>query len=214
MSDDITQISVILDRSGSMSLMVEQVVTGFNEFLAAQRKVPGKTRWTLMQFDKTGSGFGDGALALDYLFMDRKGREVPKLADKNFQPRGMTPLLDAVGTEVSRLLAADDGSKTVVFIITDGMENASTEYTQDKVKKLIKRAEKKGWQIIFMAANLDAAKEAAFIGASAAHTISTDAANYATSNWAATNTVSTYRATGKAVTENQDDTANKSEVTT
>jgi hypothetical protein len=194
---------VILDRSGSMSSMVSEVIKGFNAFVDDQRAIPGKTRWTLMQFDRR--GHADDS-QFDYVYRDCKGRDVAHLTPHSFVPRGTTPLLDAVGTEVTRLLESDQGAKTVVFIITDGYENASTEYTQAQVKALIAKAEKRGWQVIFMAAGIDAAKEYAFIGGVTGQSITTDPVFYLASNAAASQTVSNYRATGQVTNETKDDT--------
>lgn len=149
-------ISVVLDRSGSMSSVADDTVGCFNEFLAEQRRIPGTVRVTLAQFDSE----GPFELLIDGVDL----REVTDLDRSAYQPRAWTPLYDAVGRMVGRIDAGIAGraelglpeEDQVVAIVTDGLENASAEHTRDSVFRLIEERRKTGWVFVFLGANQDA----------------------------------------------------------
>jgi len=148
-------ISVVLDRSGSMSGIADEVVGGFNEWLADQRKVEGDTTITLAQFDSEDP--------FEVLIDAVPLREVTDFERSSFQPRGATPLYDAIGRMIShadagiarRLELAIDGEDQVMVIITDGLENDSREQTRSTVFDLIEDRKKQGWVFVFIGANQD-----------------------------------------------------------
>jgi Mg-chelatase subunit ChlD len=157
-------ISVLLDRSGSMSAIASDIVGGFNSFLDEQRKQPGDARLTLVQFD-TGDPF---EVVID-------GRDLDRVLDMPagaFIPRGGTPLLDAV----ARLIIRTDGEiaaradrglpieDQLVMIVTDGYENASVEQTRASVAAMIDDRRGRAWTFAFLGANQDAFDEADSIG--------------------------------------------------
>ena len=88
-------ISIVLDRSGSMASIADDIVGGFNEFLREQRKRDGEARVTLVQFD--------GQDPFEILVDGRDLRDVQDLTRDRYQPRGMTPLLDATGRMILRI---------------------------------------------------------------------------------------------------------------
>lgn len=98
--------------------------------------------------------------------------EVQYLNCDSFQPRGLTALLDAVGTSIQtakkriKKLSKKERPEHVIFaIITDGMENASTKYTRTEIFDKIRKIEKKdGWKFVFIGANQDAISEASKFG--------------------------------------------------
>ncbi len=148
-------ISVVLDRSGSMASIAGDIVGGFNEFLAEQRKAPGVARVTLVQFDSQ----DPFEVLIDAVDL----REVTDLDRSAYQPRHLTPLYDAVGRMIGRIdtgiaerselgLPEED---QVVAIITDGLENASSEHTRKTVFELIDERRKAGWVFVFLGANQD-----------------------------------------------------------
>lgn len=157
-------ISVLLDRSGSMSAIASDIVGGFNSFLDEQREQSGDARLTLVQFD-TGDPFE--------VIIDGKdlGR-VPDMPAGAFVPRGGTPLLDAI----ARLIIRTDGEiagradrglpieDQLVMIITDGYENASVEQTKASVTAMIDERRGRAWTFAFLGANQDAFDEAGSIG--------------------------------------------------
>lgn len=154
--DEPVHISVVLDRSGSMSSIADDIVGGFNEFLADQRTGSGAARVTLAQFDS----HGPFELLIDSADLHR----VADLSRSAYQPRGATPLYDAVGRMIGRIdariarrkQARKPAEDQVVVIVTDGMENASREHTRDSVFDLIDKRRRSGWVFVFLGANQDA----------------------------------------------------------
>lgn len=160
-----TDITVVLDRSGSMASVADDTIGGFNRFLDDQKKAPGTATLSLHQFDDV---FETPIKAQDV-------KQVPDLTNKTFVPRGSTALLDAIGRSIgdtgSRLesVSENDRAEKVVFvIITDGHENASREFTNQKVFDMIQhQRDKYSWEFVFLGANQDAIKSAVNLGMSA-----------------------------------------------
>ena len=152
-------IEIILDRSGSMGMSQGSTIEGFNKFVLEQ---PKSSRLWLTQFDT-----GDPDLRT---YKGIKVRDA-RLTVKNYEPRGGTPLYDAIGNVVTRLLKAPPKGRTTVLIITDGYNNASRDFDRAKVAALIKKAQKKhDWQFVFMGADIDAYSAGAAIGLSGSQT--------------------------------------------
>jgi uncharacterized protein YegL len=161
MNMNITEIIFLLDRSGSMAGLESDTIGGFNAFIKKQSQLDGETLVTAVQFDDQYEVIWNG--------IDAKN---VRLTDKEYFVRGSTALLDAVGKTIldvgHRLSNSNEDQKPgkVIFVITtDGMENASREFTYEKVNELIKhQQEKYNWEFIFMGANIDASKEASILG--------------------------------------------------
>ena len=151
------EIVAILDRSGSMSSLIEETITGYNAFIKEQKEV-GPAKVTLAIFDDR----------YDVLYERNDINEVPKLTNVAFYARGMTALRDAVGKTIQTVHGGqrngETQDKTLVFIVTDGYENASTEYSHDDLKKLVNKRTKKGWEFFFMGADIDAFDQGGNIG--------------------------------------------------
>ncbi len=164
MKNDRTHISVILDRTGSMESIRDDVIGGFNAFLAEQKKVPAEATLTLVQFDSQ----DPYEVIHDFASLASVG----ELMRETYVPRASTPLLDAMGRgindlekRISSLAAEARPSKVIVVVITDGQENASREFRRDQVVKMIKeRTDKDGWQFVFLSAGLDALGDARDLG--------------------------------------------------
>lgn len=161
MKKDHTDITIILDRSGSMSAVAGDTIGGFNRFLNDQKKGAGTATITLHQFDNQ---FETPIKAQDI-------QSAPELTTATFVPRGNTALLDAIGRAIvdtgARMSAAGDqcAEKVVVVIITDGQENASHEYNHAKVHEMIEHQRSKyQWEFVFLGANQDAIKAATNLG--------------------------------------------------
>ncbi len=142
-----TDITVIMDRSGSMQAMQKEAVESFNRFLASQQEASGKAKFSLVQFNHVVESHCSGISLGD----------VRPLDHESYVPGGRTALLDAVGCTIAKTkkrLAGKNKWQVVVVVITDGMENASREYSGKEIKKLIKKCEEKlGWKFIFLAAD-------------------------------------------------------------
>lgn len=161
MINNLTEIIFLLDRSGSMAGLESDTVGGFNAFVKKQSEMEGETILTTVLFDDEYEVLWNGIDASE-----------AKLTEDEYYVRGMTALLDAVGKTILdvgyRLAKTKEDRRPgkVIFVITtDGMENASSEFTYGKVKELIKhQQEKYRWEFIFMGANIDVAKEADSLG--------------------------------------------------
>ena len=142
-------VNVILDKSGSMASKTNDVIEGFNAYVAGLGKEDQVNYlFSLTLFD-TQVAYRHVAIPL---------AEVQKLDSKSYQPGGNTALNDAIGITV-RKVDADQPKvdKVVTVIMTDGEENSSREWTHDAVKGLIEQKEKEGtWTFVFLGAGLDA----------------------------------------------------------
>jgi hypothetical protein len=159
-----THLYVLLDRSGSMEAMRDDVIGGFNRFIADQRADGHDARVTLVQFDSQDPQ--------EVLLDARPITEVRPLTRGNFVPRGGTPLLDATGRLIAcaalraeqRRLAGETVEPIVVVTVTDGQENQSREYDRVTILRLVKAKEAEGWSFAFLGAGLDAYGEAGGMG--------------------------------------------------
>ncbi len=154
MRTDYTAIALVVDRSGSMQSVAEDTKGGIKQFIADQKKNnAGKASLTLVQFDHEYQILNS--------FSDLKEIDENAFANQ-YQPRGSTALLDAIGrtiiemnAKIKKMAEAERPNRVVVAIITDGQENSSREFTTvDKVKKLIE--ENKTWDFMFLGADLNA----------------------------------------------------------
>jgi hypothetical protein len=163
---NLTEIIFLVDRSGSMGGLESDTIGGFNAVIEKQKQMSGATMVTTVLFDDKYELLWSGVNA-----------EKVRLTEKEYFVRGCTALLDAVGKTIldvgcrlSNKLEVDRPDKIIFVITTDGMENASREFTYDKVRELIKHQQDKyKWEFIFLGANIDAAKEAGSIGISQAN---------------------------------------------
>jgi len=170
-------VSVVLDRSGSMGDVRAGTISGYNEYINGLRKdTASEYSVSLIQFDAAGSAAGP---TLTVSYIDKPLADVPVLTEQDYEPRGTTPLYDAIGECVRRVEPKDRA--VTILIITDGMENASREFTLDSVKALIQSKESEGWTFAFLGADIDSYAVSGAMGMSAANT-----ANYAKSNVGAT----------------------------
>ena len=153
---DYTHITVILDRSGSMADIAPDVIGGFNQFLNDQRNVKiGHATLSLIQFD-TAEPY---QVVHDFCMVPM----VPELNAHTYQPRGGTPLLDAVGEGILTLdyrletmRPHERPGRNLFVIITDGEENSSRQFTHRTVRNLIEARTAAGWQFIYLSADLAA----------------------------------------------------------
>ena len=171
MKKNLTELVFILDRSGSMSGLEDDTIGGFNAMIEKQKKEPGEAYVSTVLFDNSREVIYD---RVDIAKIEPMTRE-------QYYVRGSTALLDAVGHAIHHIgnvhkyaREEDRPEKTLFVITTDGMENASRDYSYEKLKAKIERQkEKYGWEFLFLGANIDAAREAGRFGIDADH-----AANY------------------------------------
>ena len=162
MKNNTTEIVFILDRSGSMSGFESDTVGGFNAMLREQRKKEGTVYVSTVLFDNESE-----------VIHDRVPIEcVKRMTERDYRVGGCTALLDAVGNAIRHIRnihkyarKEDIPEHTVFVITTDGMENASRTYSAARVKNMIEeQREKRGWDFIFLAANIDAIETASHFG--------------------------------------------------
>lgn len=162
MKKDLVELVFILDRSGSMSGLEEQTIGGFNRLISEQKEVKGEAIVSTVLFDD----------AFEVIHNRLPIQRIESMTSKEYYVRGSTALLDAIGRSIvkirhihQKLDEEAKPEKTLFFIITDGMENASKEFDYTHIKDYIElQKEKYGWEFIFMGANIDAIKTAKKFG--------------------------------------------------
>lgn len=171
MRDDYCDITLILDKSGSMEPLQSETIKGVNGFLKSQRALPGKCVVSLIQFDTN----------VQTTYLGRPVAEAPDLMPDTYQPGGYTALLDAVGCGIDELggrlkamPVAERPGKVVVVIVTDGEENSSHQYKKEAVKSAITvQKDVYRWEFVFLGANVDAFAEAGAMNVPLTHTLQT-----------------------------------------
>ncbi len=159
---NLTEIIVVLDRSGSMESMKSDAIGGFNAFIEKQKKQPGEARVTVALFDN------------EYELLEN-GTDINKvkpLTNVTYVPRGSTGLLDAIGRSIndvaSRIKKApriDRPERVIMIVITDGHENASREFRHDTITEMLKKQrEDHKWEVLFIGADESSVKDASHIG--------------------------------------------------
>lgn len=164
MKKNLTEMVFILDRSGSMAGLEADTIGGFNSLIEKQKGQEGNANITTVLFDD------QYELVHDRIPIT----SVKPMTKEDYYVRGCTALLDAVGKTISNMdkvqthLSEDDKAEKVIFVITtDGMENASREYSYSEVRRMIERQKELGWEFLFLGANMDAAAEAQRLGIAA-----------------------------------------------
>lgn len=161
MRKNLTELVFVIDRSGSMGGLETDTIGGFNATLAKHREAQGEAVVSTVLFDN------ETLVLHDRLPI----AEVADMTARDYQVRGCTALLDAVGGSIKHIGRVHGylpeeyrPEHTIVVITTDGYENASQHYTYDRVKSMIEQKKKEGWEFLFLGANIDAVGEAARIG--------------------------------------------------
>lgn len=158
-----SHIAVILDRTGSMADIRDDVIGGFNSFLQAQQAQPSPATFTLVQFDSQ-----DPYEVVQPVVPIGRAR---CLSRETYVPRASTPLYDAIGRGIldqeatlARLPEGERPAKVVMVIVTDGQENASREFDRARVMALIAAKRQLGWEFVFLSADETAFADAGDMG--------------------------------------------------
>jgi hypothetical protein len=168
-----TDITFILDRSGSMASLREAACRSINDYMRTVDQETGDGCWTLVQFDDPHSARGAGEAFPHEIFTQVLSERRPFLEVQNFQPRGRTALRDAMATTILRAKARIESQvpedlrkdfRVLIVTMTDGLENASQQYTQAKLNELIAERQKAGWVFVYLGANQDAFAEGQNLG--------------------------------------------------
>ena len=147
------ELVFILDESGSMRGLEKDTIGGFNSTIDKQKKEDGDCLVSTVCFSNG-----------QRVIHDRVNlRYVKELTDKDYRPCGSTALIDTVASSIKHIRMVhkyirkeDRPDKTMFIITTDGMENASHKYSLGETKRMIEECKEKGWEFIFLAANIDA----------------------------------------------------------
>ena len=182
MKENYTHITVILDRSGSMESIRDDVIGGFNAFLTEQQATEGMATMTLVQFDTQ----NPYEVIANFQLLGT----ISPLTRELYVPRASTPLLDAVGrgindleANLSKMAAAGHPEKVIFLIVTDGQENASREFNRAQITQMITAHEEKDkWQFVFISADLAAMQDAASYGMKADNMMAFDKNSAGTAN--------------------------------
>ena len=165
---NLTEVVFILDRSGSMSGLEADTIGGFNSMIEKQKKVEGEVLISTVLFDHESVVIHDRVPLA----------EIKPMTAKDYEVRGSTALLDAIGDAVKHIKTIhkyareeDRPSKTLFVITTDGEENSSERYSYKQIKKLVEAQKELGWEFIFLGANIDAVSVASSIGVSASRAV-------------------------------------------
>ncbi|UOL48530.1 von Willebrand like protein [Pseudomonas phage Kremar] len=153
------KIVFVIDESGSMGSLQTDVIGGFNKLIDEQIEVEGAAEVTLITFANTVK------TVLDNVDIE----DVDYLTNENYRPSGGTAMNDAIGTALTKVLR-EAPEKAIINIFTDGYENVSREFQAHQVKELVKQAEAKGYQVVFLAANIDEVHVGATFGLAAGMT--------------------------------------------
>lgn len=211
MNPNLTEIIVVLDRSGSMESVRSSTIEGVNSFITEQQRAPGEARWTLVQFDH------------EYSVMDSSVpiANAELLNNDRFFPRGWTALYGAIGTAIEdagrRFDAMPESAKpgkVVLVIVTDGQENSSQKYewskrfTRESVRSLVEQQKSQwGWEVVYIGANQDAVLNATSLGISPNNAMNYTANDIGTQSMYAAvsrNTVSLRSGTAKSMAFSQE----------
>ena len=175
MKKNLTELVFIIDRSGSMSGLESDTIGGFNSVLEKQKEEEGECIVSTVLFDNYPAVMHDRVPI----------GSVPPMTKKDYQVRGCTALLDAIGRAIDHIgrlhkhLPQDEVPEHTIFVITtDGLENASREYTLKETRMMIERQKERfNWEFVFLGANIDAIAEARRFGIDEAHAVSFNASH-------------------------------------
>ena len=198
-------IAMVLDSSGSMMELTNQVIESVNSFIANQAAVPAETIVTLCDFNSV----------VNFPFQNVNIKDIDTLTRENYRPSGSTALYDAIMQTkdvVENYLNSSPGLDVIFVIITDGEENASHMNNRQNVFDMIREKTEQGWVFTYLSADADAFQTAASLGVASANTVQwaltttafnagTDASNLATTSWRYSNSdASSYSLSSAAVT--------------
>ena len=163
MNESYCDITIVLDKSGSMGHLRTDTIGGLNTFLSEQQKKEGdEVLLTVIQFSNTS----------ETTINKQRIETVEPFGPEDYIPGGGTALLDAVGDAINKAGArframreAQRPAKVLFVIITDGEENSSTRYTLDRIKRMItEQQDTYKWQFVFLGANQDSFQSAHSFG--------------------------------------------------
>lgn len=169
MKQGLTHIIFVVDRSGSMSGIASDMIGGYNEFIKKQKEIDGECFVSFYQFDDV----------YEAVFERVPLSKVKDLDAKTYEPRNSTALYDAIGKTANNYgaylssLKEDERPERILFVtITDGLNNASQEFTLEQVRNIIKhQTDDYKWDFVFLGSNIDAWDTGANLGVKGTSTL-------------------------------------------
>jgi hypothetical protein len=158
-----TLVCFVLDETGSMQIVKDATISGYNEYVDNLRGEKGMSMM-LTRFNTAAITIGK----------PEPIKKATKLSRENYRPTAATPLYDATARAIKKAEEHQNGKSVLCVIMTDGEENSSKEYTKDTLFALVKEKEKEGWKFAYLGANQDAYAEGFKIGIAVADTLSYD----------------------------------------
>ena len=160
-----TIVSLIMDESASMSTVQEDTVDGINDCIQELKTDPSPTLIRIQKFN---------SLKFSVVYNFEQINQVREMKLEQYSPKGRTPLLDAVGLTIEETskhieLNSLENSKVIISIMTDGMENASSDYSITQIRTMIEEKQKLGWEFTYMGANHDSWSVASRFGLKQTH---------------------------------------------
>jgi uncharacterized protein YegL len=189
-----THIAILLDRSGSMKKIKNDVIGGYNSLISEQKKEPGELTISLVQFDSH----------YEPVYEKLNIQDVKELTEDIYIPRSMTALNDSMARLIAETstfvkgLSDENKPERVLFVTaTDGEENASKEYTTNALKQLIETQEGNNWEFIYIGANQDSFKESEVRGVKHSMNFTADSGGTKVMYASLSKKMSSYRSSGK-----------------
>jgi Mg-chelatase subunit ChlD len=142
----LTHICLVVGRSGSMQAIRDDALGGVNSYImsAKQDRALYESRFALITFSSD---------SVDTIGKNEIMEEVKPIGSDEYRCAGWTPLYDAIGRGIGILdeaSGATPDSKCILLVMTDGQENASREFTHEKITALIKARQERGWLVTFL----------------------------------------------------------------
>ncbi len=193
-------IYLLIDQSGSMITNWTETIGAVNSYirgLIGNKNVKG-LRINIAAFDS------DADLRFTEIRRNVKAKLWADITDKDAEPRGMTPLYDAIG-RLSAWVDSDKPQKAAVVIITDGQENSSREVTKATARAFLDKMRDKNFDVVFLGADFDAFGEAASVGTQAGQTLNMTAGSYRAAASSLSQRTTMYAETGAIADFSDDD---------
>src|SRR5207237_1283163 len=154
-----TDITFVLDRSGSMGSLREAACKAINDYMRTVDEAPGDGCWSLVTFDDPSSAQGASEVFPHKVFTQVPSEQRPFLEVQNYNPRGGTALLDALALTILETKARIESQvppelrkdyRVLMVIMTDGLENASMRYSKPQLSQLIAERQAAGWIFVYL----------------------------------------------------------------
>ena len=148
-------LAFLLDKSGSMSTIRDAAIQGFNGYVAEQREVPGEATLTMAQF----SG------SMQITFSDVPLGSVGNLDRNSYIPGGSTALYQSICLLAEREERAHPEEPVIMVIMTDGQDTDDRNGVWcRKAAETRARLSERGWQFLFLGANINVEEYADSLG--------------------------------------------------